>query len=128
MTLGTKALVQNEPFELLITLRWPDAKLSPNARGHWTQKYKANKRAMDEVRFLLPQGTRIPQGNMVVELKFFQPNLLRRDIDNLLACLKPHLDAIFKIGRANDHQISKVISEKLPPDGEARVELRMTCR
>ena len=117
---------QDAPFELSITLRWPDAKLSPNARGHWSKKARANKTAMTEVMCLLPHSTRIPEGSMVAGLKFYQPDLRPRDVDNLIACMKPYIDAIFRLGKANDNQIEEINSKKLPPDGNARVELKIS--
>lgn len=119
------AIGQNEPFELNVTLGWPAAALSPNARGHWSKKARANKMAMTEVLCLLPRSTCIPKGSMAVWLQFYQPDLKARDVDNLTACMKPYIDAIFRLGKANDNQIRKIISEKLPPDGNPRVELKI---
>ena len=112
-------------WSLTLTTRWPDAKLSPNTRGHWSKKASANKTALLEIRSLLPKDTSIPKGHLRVEFSFYQPDLRRRDLDNLLASMKPYIDAIFLLGKADDTQIQSIACHKILPDGVPRVELKI---
>ena len=112
-------------WSITLTTPWPDAKLSPNSRGHWTKKARANKTAFLEIRSILPKNTSIPNGNLGIDCSFFQPDKRRRDLDNLLCSMKPYLDAIFILGKANDTQVQSITCRKVLPDGRARVELKI---
>jgi len=85
---------------LTITLPWPDMSLMPNRKNgrHWGGVHDAKVRALSDGRNAalaalgrnaMPRGGRMP-----VRITFASPDRRRRDIDNLLACIKPHLDGI----------------------------------
>ena len=84
------------PRSLNITLPWlPPKELSPNSRVHWSVKYKAAQEMKDDVlALILEQGWRGPCfQHALVDVQFGMPDKRRRDIDNLLASMKPGLDA-----------------------------------
>ncbi|MDE2000804.1 MAG: hypothetical protein KGI52_17965, partial [Burkholderiales bacterium] len=80
---------------MIILLPWPPRELSPNARVHWSTKakqsaqYKAtgwvafNEAKRGESRLPLP---RIP---LELRLTLHPPTRAARDIDNIIAQLKP---------------------------------------
>lgn len=89
---------------LTINLPWPDTSLMPNRKNgkHWGSTQTAKVRARQDGYFAAKQalGTntlnlpdRIP-----LNINFIAPDRRERDIDNLLACIKPQLD---EIGRAH---------------------------
>ena len=82
--------------EYLIRLPWPPSSLSPNARGHWSIKAKAAKKARGEARLLSQAcGCRaLAADALTVEITFHPPDRRHRDTDNMLAALKSALDGI----------------------------------
>ena len=83
-----------------IKLEWPDASLMPNRKNgrHWGGTQGAKVRARQEGYFATKQalagsvfdGTdRTP-----VRVTFVSPDKRARDLDNLLASCKPHIDGI----------------------------------
>lgn len=86
-----------EATETRITLPWPDAVLSPNARPHWAAKARAVKAARQRagwlVRVSIQQRAKAwPRVN--VAITFCPPNTRRRDLDNLIASHKAASDGI----------------------------------
>lgn len=81
-----------------ITLAWPDRRLHPNARVHWSPKSKAAKAARAEGCFLaLAAGwnrAQWPDGKLHLWFDFYPPDKRRRDDDGLLSSVKPHRDGI----------------------------------
>lgn len=88
---------------ILVQLPWPDSKLSPNARGHWTAtaKAKAAQRGYTHaVTQQVMQAHGLCKGHLErspsahVAIVFHAPDNRRRDIDNCLASIKAALDGI----------------------------------
>lgn len=80
-----------------ITLPWPDRALSPNARGHWSKRHKAAKKAREWARWkvLAAAPWSIPaDGRLHLWICFFPPDRRRRDDDNLIAMVKPYRDGL----------------------------------
>ena len=77
-----------------VTLPIPAAKLSPNARCHWTVKSKLAKqhRRMAHRAAWLQHSTGFRASSY--KLVFFWPNAIRRDKDNASARCKNYLDGI----------------------------------
>lgn len=73
------------------TLSWPDKRLSPNARVHWSAKARAAKLYRKEgwaaAKLAGAKGNKI-------SLTFNPRSNRRRDLDNLIAASKSSLDGI----------------------------------
>lgn len=76
-----------------VSLSWPVKELSPNARVHWAQKARAAKSHRAEARTMTPPVPRW-EWPVSVEIKAHPPDRRRRDMDNVLASLKPALDGV----------------------------------
>lgn len=81
-----------------LELPWPDRRLSPNAREHWstTSKYKRAYRGRCKT---LGQSVGIQalagsENAISVHLTFFPPDKRARDWDNMLASMKSGLDGL----------------------------------
>ena len=86
---------------LKLELRWPDSALMPNRKNgrHWTTVHVIKGQAMTEARALTLQAMQKskwvpPSGKLPITITFCQPDKRRRDLDNLLASIKPHCDGI----------------------------------
>lgn len=89
-----------------IVLPWPDAGLNPNRYkgAHWAAVAKLRKAAREAAywvaRAALVQNAKeqgVPMfvgGQLRLQITFLTPNRQARDLDNLLAALKPSLDGI----------------------------------
>jgi crossover junction endodeoxyribonuclease RusA len=80
---------------MTVILGWPSRALSPNARTHWAMLARAKKAARVEgcVETRLA-GNLAGASSVRIQVTFIPPNARRRDIDNLIASIKPHLDGI----------------------------------
>lgn len=87
---------------LTLVLPWPDMRLMPNRKNgrHWGGVQAAKERARRDGRVVAVAelglrrfigGERIP-----VKVTFMSPDRRARDLDNLLACIKPQIDGIAK--------------------------------
>lgn len=88
--------------EYLIRLGWPARCLSPNSRTDRRTATASRQAAKTEgwaeamrARAVIPADA-----HMVIE--FFPPKAGRRDLDNLLASIKPHLDGIAEAAGVDD--------------------------
>jgi crossover junction endodeoxyribonuclease RusA len=109
---------------LEVALPWPDKALSPNARVHWRRWHAAAKSykrtAWVMARHAL-QGRQFPaEGPISVRLVFRPPNLIRRDVDNMLASLKPAIDGISLAIGVDDTRFAYAL-ERQPPVKGGRV-------
>ncbi len=115
-----------------ITLPWPPAILSPNARPHWARLAKAKKSyrracwaAVLEQKVAAPKWSR-----MDVRLVFIAPDKRKRDRDNLGASMKAGLDGVADAWQLDDSRFARVsaeIAETLTPaKGAAHVLVMVT--
>lgn len=79
-----------------VTIPWPDRRLSPNARVHWTVRSKVARAARYEAQVLaVKAGLRNLKGSKAtVSAVFNPPDRRGRDIDNMFASVKPKIDGI----------------------------------
>ena len=79
-----------------LTLPWPPAILSPNARAHWAEKARAAKKYRRDACYMAQaMGCRaLSAPRLTVEITFHPPDARRRDTDNMLASIKAGLDGI----------------------------------
>ena len=102
---------------LRFELPWPDKRLSPNARVHWTQKAKATKAAR-WVAFGRVLGHSLSPGNPFSVCYTFHPGTnRRRDLDNLIASTKASTDGIAQALGVDDStfKLSYAIGELRKP-------------
>jgi crossover junction endodeoxyribonuclease RusA len=76
-----------------ITLPWPDKVLWPNRPAHWSKVARARK-SQKHAAYYLAQPLGRMTGPVNIHLTFCPPDKRRRDIDNMLASCKGHLDGI----------------------------------
>ena len=80
---------------MTVTLGWPSRALSPNARTHWGTLARAKKAARREG-YIAARSAGAPflMLSISIQVTFIPPGSGRRDLDNLIASIKPHLDGI----------------------------------
>lgn len=96
---------------LEFTLPWPQSKLSPNARVHWSTLAKAKKEyrsacwltALDQQRGWRPE---LPEGPLLVELEFVPPQRRSYDRDNLISRMKAGLDGLCDALKVDDKKFT----------------------
>lgn len=94
---------------MIISLPWPDKKLSPNARIHWAQKARAKHAAKEAAYFIAwshiieSPFDRSKQYRMI--LTFCPPDKRRRDLDNIEASCKAAFDGMCEGLQIDDSQI-----------------------
>jgi crossover junction endodeoxyribonuclease RusA len=87
---------------MTVTLGWPSRVLSPNARTHWATLSRAKKAARVEgyITTWMSKTSGTPYTSLngaesiSIQVTFIPPNARRRDLDNLIASIKGHLDGI----------------------------------
>lgn len=114
---------------IAIDLPWPNKGLSPNARIHWRRKARISKDAKaDAIWFSKEAGIRagdpdIPQ-SLRVTVIFHPPDSRRRDLDNMLASLKPALDGVAFATGVDDSKWQIALRKEAPrKGGSVRIEL-----
>lgn len=108
-----------------ILLPWPARALSPNARGHWSQKSRAAKAyRMQCFLFAKKAGLVAPAGRILLQLEFLPPTARRRDDDNLLASFKAGRDGLADaLGIDDSLFVSQVQIGEVHRGGAVRVTL-----
>lgn len=88
-----------------ITLPWPPAALSSNARSHWAQKARATKtyRRQAELCTLAAKPTVPAEGEIAMTIRFVPPNN-RMDRANMPSMLKAGLDGVADGLKVNDRR------------------------
>lgn len=84
----------------MILLPWPSPDLSPNARVHWRTKWKASKAAKETAYYTTLEAKVRPCDRF--RLVFCPPDNRARDLDNLIASMKPALDGMAKAWGVDD--------------------------
>lgn len=90
----------DELNRIVIQLPWPDTSLMPNRKNgrHWGSTHAAKRKAFNDA-FLATKAEVSGKGILItgrvpVSITFVAPDKRNRDLDNLLACVKQHLDGI----------------------------------
>ena len=87
-----------------VTLRWPDAALSPNGRVHYMTRHRAVSKYRDLARYLGDGQKRLK--DPVCGVLPIVATRRRRDLDNVLASLKSAIDGLTDAGWwHDDHDI-----------------------
>lgn len=106
---------------LEIKLLWPNMRLMPNRKNgnHWTSVHRAKVDARNEGYVAARKQRAVISGDGAIPLSiiFFSPDNRHRDLDNLLACIKPHLDGIAKGLGIDDKRFKPItINEQKDPN------------
>lgn len=108
-------------------LSWPDKRLSPNSRVHWSTLSKAKKKAKHDAYYLaLEAGLgKINADRLSVKMTFYPPSRRRYDLDNLIASHKAALDGISRAVGIDDSKFDLVFSMAgaIEKNGMVKVEL-----
>ena len=103
-----------------ISLSWPAKELNPNSRAHWAKRAKAAKAYRSEAWATAWQAYKpfsFDSGRVTVSLLFEPPDKRRRDLDNMLASLKPAIDGIADAIGIDDENFSLLIRRGEPTKG-----------
>ncbi|NNJ16373.1 endodeoxyribonuclease RusA [Pseudomonas putida CSV86] len=110
-----------------LTLPWPPAACSPNARVHWARKSKAARSYRSACHLLAKQaGIKAPEGDALLMLEFVPPDRRRRDDDNLLAMFKAGRDGLADALGIDDNVFATQIrvSKETTKGGAVRVRIQ----
>lgn len=115
--------------DLSFTLPWPAPVLSPNVPGHWAIKAKAKKAYRAACKRVVDTSTATagclpPDAVLRVWLCFRPPNARKRDMDNLVACMKSGLDGLAD-GLSVDDSMFRLTIEYGPPVVGGAVEVEV---
>lgn len=110
-----------------IILPFPDRRLHPNARIHHMEKARVVKQAREDAAWWAKAaGVKpIKTDALSITIIFYPPDNRRRDVDGMLASLKPALDGIADVVGVDDSkwQIAFRKEAPRPPFGAVRVEI-----
>ncbi|MBI6913241.1 endodeoxyribonuclease RusA [Pseudomonas juntendi] len=110
-----------------LTLPWPPAACSPNARVHWSKKSRAAKAYRAACHVLAKQaGLPSPVGQALLVVEFVPPDRRRRDDDNLLAMFKAGRDGLADALGIDDNVFATQIrvSKETTKGGAVRVRIQ----
>lgn len=109
----------------IITLPWPDKRLSQNARVHWAVRAKATKAARTAAGWATKAAkVKIDgEGAIYLHVYFYPPDNRRRDGTNMLGSLKAALDGIADALGVDDVQfrVSYEVCRPHNKAGEVRI-------
>lgn len=107
----------------MITLPWPPAALSSNARGHWTTRARATRKYRDDARLCtLAAKPSVPaEGEIALTIRFVPPHR-RFDPANYPAMAKAGIDGIADALKVNDKRFAPVWTYA-EPEKPGRVEV-----
>ena len=110
-----------------LDLPWPPADLNPNVRGHWADRHRATAQYRNECfvaakdminrarRIKAPVPSPLPTP-VSATVTFWMPNRRRRDLDNLLAAMKPAWDGLVDAGLLADDNADQLSITLKPPE------------
>ncbi len=116
---------------MIVSLPWPDPRLSPNARVHWRRKVgpkQSAKIAAGWAAVAAPgyhsarDALRATQTPIPITIRFIPPDRRHRDADNMLASCKAQLDGIADAIGINDNRFRPQL-EYGEPEKPGRVEV-----
>lgn len=111
-----------------VFLPWPDKKLSPNARHHWSVVARAKKAAKRTAYYTaLEAGLgKIDAERISVLVSFYPPDRRPRDTDNMVSSLKAGFDGLSQAIGIDDSKWELTISPRGPieKNGLVKVELQ----
>lgn len=110
-----------------VELPWPDRRLHPNARGHWSKRASAAKNSRRAAAWIaIGAGLSKLEGDAITAtVTFHAPDNRRRDLDGMLSSCKSALDGLADVIGVDDSRWSLSIrkAEPRPPHGAVIVEI-----
>lgn len=117
-----------------IELPWPDPSLAPNRKNgrHWGAVHSVKSKRLADARLLTLAAMRQagyvpPPGALALSLTFCPPDKRRRDLDNLLAAMKPDFDGISQALGVDDQLFEPLTLRRGAPVKGGRVVLEVGC-
>lgn len=112
---------------ITITLPWPPAALSPNARhAHWAQLSTAKRRFRTACLLTARQqgAAQLAGPEAAISLTFVPPDRRARDLDNCIAAMKAGLDGLADVLGIDDSRWSlTAVLDREQTGGFVRVEV-----
>lgn len=115
-----------------IVTNWPDPALNPNRRlgKHWGSTYRAKETARQAAMLMAVRWRDVfpPDVALICVITLEPPDSRRRDVDNVLAALKPTLDGIAAGCNFDDSRIWKHVIQRRephPPAGRVTISLHL---
>ena len=109
-----------------ITLPYPAPALMPNRKNgrHWASVQHAKVKARQEA-YLLSGSLNYTGGGL--KITFYTPDARKRDLDNLLAAMKPALDGMAQAIGVDDALFRPLLIDKVKAESrkDARVEIEL---
>lgn len=102
---------------IAIRLNWPARELSPNSRTDRRSATRARQAARTEAFMEAKRLRLVVTASAHLQLVFHAPDQRRRDLDNLLASLKSHLDGLALAADVDDSGWSFTIRKGTPVAG-----------
>lgn len=117
---------------MVISLPFPSAKLSPNARSSWQARLSV-KRAERETGWACATAAKADgyeplSGELTLTITFHAPDKHKRDLDNLHSRMKPMLDGIADALGLDDNQFADVRLLRGAVERGGRVSVRIEGR
>ncbi|MGO8242966.1 endonuclease [Rhizobium johnstonii] len=111
----------------VIFLPWPDRRLSPNARGHWSSLARAKRAAKEAAFYLTKQAgvEKIQAESLTVRYSFFPPSRRAYDLDNLVASMKAAADGIALAIGVDDSKWNIAIDPRGPVEKNGMVKVQL---
>lgn len=122
-----------------LELPWPDAKLNPNrSKGqHWAAVSALRKKARSDAYWITREALvqqaaakRAPMNvgcALALDITFVLPSRQQRDLDNLLAALKPSLDGVADCLGVNDNSFEPITIRREYGTKPGRVVVEVGC-
>lgn len=117
---------------MIVTLPWPDKRLSPNARLHWKARVGPKQAARIAAGWAVYAATgfhatkaamQANEAPIPVEIRFYPPDRRHRDDDNMIGAFKAHRDGLADALGVNDRRFRPVYIFEAP-EKPGRVEVR----
>ena len=102
---------------ITVRLPWPPKELSPNARVHWARKAGVSQKYRQDARVLTLCEKKRHIEATCLHLTFCPPDKRRRDLDNMLASIKPGIDGIADALGVDDQHFSLRLERGEPTKG-----------
>lgn len=99
-----------------VELPWPDRRLHPNARAHWSAKAFQTKTARVHAAWATRAAglSKLDLASLKATIVFHPPDNRRRDLDGMLSSLKPSIDGISDVLGVDDSTWQFAIRKEAP--------------
>ena len=94
---------------VILRFDWPSRDLSPNRHIRWQAKNNPRAQAKRDAYIIAKAcGKKAPDGDLHAYLMFCPPDKRKRDLDNLLASMKPSIDGACEALSIDDSRIKEI--------------------